>query len=89
MTNNKYDFEIAMLSQKEVDLILNMRPNECSMCEWIINKGLFKTNEGWWITTEYLENSDIEHIEKTLGRKLINGITDQIVVNGRYASNQS
>ena len=87
---SEYNFDIALLSKEEVQLLMKTPPNECSICEWIISKGLFKSTDGnWFVTIEQLDNSDIEHLEQIIKRKLGDGIIDQLIVNGRYTSNQS
>jgi hypothetical protein len=62
--------ELAYLTDKEVERLFETHPNECGKCEWIINKGLFKTDDGWWITTEQLDNDEIIHIEQIIKHKL-------------------
>jgi len=84
-----YDFDIAMLSEKELKLLTTTPPKECFTCDQICNSALFKNIEGvYWVMIEAMDDSDVEHLEQVIGRKLIDGVTDCFVVNGRYASNQ-
>ena len=88
--SNDVDYDIAFLSGKEVRLLLCTPEKECPVCEWIISKGLGKDKNGeYYIYTEQLDESDIEHLEQIINRKLIDGTTDMVKVNGRYTSNQS
>lgn len=83
-----HDFDIAMLSNKEVTHVFVMADEGCGICEWIATKGLFKNEGDWFVNTERLEDSDIKHLEKLIKRKLGDGIHDQIIVAERYTSNQ-
>jgi len=87
---SSYDFDKAMLSKKELKLLITTPPKECFICDLIVNSALFKDIEGnYWVMVDDLDNSDIEHLEQVIGRKVIDGVTDCIIAHGRYTSNQS
>ncbi len=67
---DKEGFKIAMLSDKEVLMLMKTPPRECSVCEYIISDSLFRTEDGYFISTEWIDDSDIEHLEQIIERKL-------------------
>lgn len=84
-----YDFDIALLSTKEVTHVFVMADEGCGICEWISRKALLKTEDGnWWVVMENLEDSDAKHLEKLIKRKLGDDVIDMVIVAGRYTSNQ-
>ena len=89
MAEYDYEFDIAMLEPNEVKLLTTTPPKECWICESIISKALVRTHEGdYWISVDDLDDSNIEHLDQIINRKLSDGIVDMVMVNGRYTSNQ-